>query len=560
MKKLFKLSILLISVVIGLHACEDEFDKPSYEIPSYDGPAVTHSIMQLKDSLPSDSTIKLITSDIVISGIVTGDDESGNIYKYITIQDESGAIAISINKTSLHNTYPVGQQVYVICKGLYIGYDGNDEDNSIMLGDKYDGEVGQIASIELEDYLYRNGTPTNTVATDTITSYSEIDDSLQYKLVTLKDVSFEDPGSVYASSTSSGTKRNISITGVDSGDLYAYTSSYADFANDTIPSGTGNVTGILIKYNSTWEIIIRSLDDVNGGFTPYVAPVITGDGSKTNPYTVSDAMEKQGESGVWMTGYIVGVVETGSDPFTKSFTAPFSTNSNLMIAASPTETDTLNCIIVKLPSGTIRDSLNLVDNSGNLSRQVMVYGNLDAYFGVDGLISTSAYWWPDTDTGYDPLAGAIYSESFSSSLGDFTAQSVSGTQTWTYNSSYTCAYMSGYASSTNNANEDWLISPALDLSSLTSATLTFSHAKYSSTNNTDLTVWVSTDYSSGLPSTGTWTELTIPTYPTNYTFVSSGDIDLSSYTGNTNVRIAFKYTSTSSSAGTWEMKNFVITE
>ncbi len=556
MKKLFKLSILLITAVIGLYSCvDDEFDKPPYTPPTYTGPAVTHTIMQLKDSLPADSTIKQITSDIVITGIVSANDESGNIYKYICIQDASGAIEIDINQTSLYNTYPVGQRVYVNCKGLYIG----KKSGSIKLGANYNGGIGQIAAIEVSDYLFRDGDPTNTVTSDTITSFTELTDAMQYTLITLKDVSFEDAGKLYSDPNSS-TQRNISLSGASSGDIYAYTSSYASFQADTIPSGTGNITGILVKYNSTWEIIIRDLNDVTG-FTAYVAPVINGDGSKTNAYTVDDAMVKQGESGVWIKGYIVGVIESDGTNNTANFTGPFTIQSNILIAASPTETDSTKCIPVQLSSGTtVRDSLNLKANSGILGKQVMIYGNLETYFKVPGLKSATAYWWPDTNTGYDPLAGAIFSEPFSSSLGKFSAQSVSGTQTWTYNSSYNCAYMSGYSSGTNYANEDWLISPAINLSSVSSAKLTFDHAKYSGTTNTDITVWVSTDYSSGLPSTATWTQLTISTYPTNYTFVSSGNIDLASYIGNSNVHIAFKYVSTSSSAGTWEMKNFVIKE
>ena len=41
-----------------------------------------------------------------------------------------------------------------------------------------------------------------------------------------------------------------------------YTSNYADFAANPLPTGKINVTGIMKRYNRTWEIIIRTLDDV----------------------------------------------------------------------------------------------------------------------------------------------------------------------------------------------------------------------------------------------------------------------------------------------------------
>ena len=121
--------------------------------------------------------------------------------------------------------------------------------------------------------------------------------------------------------------------------------------------------------------------------------------------------------------------------------------------------------------------------------------------------------------------------------------------------------MTGYVSSKNNANEDWLISPPINLKNAT-ASMSFVHAgNYftASTLTQELTVWISTNYTSGAPSTATWTQLTIPNHVTNtdYTFVNSGDINLNAYVGK-NVNIAFKYISTATKAGTWEIKNFMV--
>ena len=53
--------------------------------------------------------------------------------------------------------------------------------------------------------------------------------------------------------------------------------------------------------------------------------------------------------------------------------------------------------------------------------------------------------------------------------------------------------------------------------------------------------------------------LVIPKYPegVNWTFVESGDIDLTAYCGKA-VYIAFKYTSTDDNSGGWEIDNFTI--
>ncbi|MCB9178368.1 MAG: choice-of-anchor J domain-containing protein [Flavobacteriales bacterium] len=68
---------------------------------------------------------------------------------------------------------------------------------------------------------------------------------------------------------------------------------------------------------------------------------------------------------------------------------------------------------------------------------------------------------------------------------------------------------------------------------------------------------MSTDYASGDPSTGTWTNLSAAVSPGSWTWTPSGEIDLSMFiSGNT--RIAFKYTGTSSDGKTWELDNIRI--
>lgn len=162
----------------------------------------------------------------------------------------------------------------------------------------------------------------------------------------------------------------------------------------------------------------------------------------------------------------------------------------------------------------------------------------------------------------------IFSEPFSSGQGDFTIQNVFMAQglswVWKYKSPYGMV-ASAFANNTSYESESWLISPAIDMNGFSSAVLTFEHAANKLSNGSPAdyySVWVSTDYADGLPETATWTQLTVPTYPagTNWTFVASGDIDMSAYLGNNNVRIAFRYTSEDGNSGSWEIKNVLINE
>jgi hypothetical protein len=156
----------------------------------------------------------------------------------------------------------------------------------------------------------------------------------------------------------------------------------------------------------------------------------------------------------------------------------------------------------------------------------------------------------------------IFSETFTAGIGAWTAFSVVGAEVWAYSAVYgnpgAMAKMSGYAT-TNKANEDWLISPSLNLSELTAATLSFDNA-YKFTGN-PIEVYVSTNYpGTGSPAAAgvTWTALTGASLSQgNYVYVNSGALNLDAFTGagKTNVRIAFKYTSTTSAASTWEIDN-----
>ena len=159
----------------------------------------------------------------------------------------------------------------------------------------------------------------------------------------------------------------------------------------------------------------------------------------------------------------------------------------------------------------------------------------------------------------------IFSETFASGQGDFSLVDVYMDQAlsyvWMHAPDYQCMKASAFVGGSNREAESWLISPSIDLSGIRDASLSFDHAyKFTSSPENDLTVWVSTDYVSGMPSSATWTQVQIPNYPTgeDWSFVNSNALNLSSFTGNSNVRIAFKYMSSSTESATWEVKNVVV--
>lgn len=159
----------------------------------------------------------------------------------------------------------------------------------------------------------------------------------------------------------------------------------------------------------------------------------------------------------------------------------------------------------------------------------------------------------------------LFKESFATDQGDFTVKSIDTTeptQLWYYASSYQCMVMSGYQAPKYFDNDDWLISPAIDMSNISPEgrhiNLTFDHAaRYGGSYSTHLTIWVSTSYDGTNINEDEWEKITVPTYPSgsDWNFVNSGAMNLDQYIGQSNVRFAFRYTSTPSACATWEVKN-----
>lgn len=157
----------------------------------------------------------------------------------------------------------------------------------------------------------------------------------------------------------------------------------------------------------------------------------------------------------------------------------------------------------------------------------------------------------------------VASNNFNTDLAPWTQYSVTGTQVWTMDLTHGlngtgCAKMSGFEGGTSFENEDWLISPAIDLSGITDTKLQF----YTAYNydGAPLAVLVSTDFSGGDPTTGcTWTDISSGAVFSagGWAWTPSGFIALG-VSDMPNVHIAFKYASTADASRTWEVDEVVV--
>lgn len=203
---------------------------------------------------------------------------------------------------------------------------------------------------------------------------------------------------------------------------------------------------------------------------------------------------------------------------------------------------------------TFKDEL-MPKGSGTVAGILSYYGSDWQFVLIDAQASID----------FDPnkIIGPVFSESFAgSSLGQFTLDYVTkpegfAANVWLGTANYgAVATAFDKATFTNYASDCRLVSPVIDLGSLESPKLAFEHAVnyFSSLDEAKTSVWVEVR-----PEGGQWTKLDGLAFPDalSFTFVPSGNMDLSAYRGK-KIQFAFRYTSTAVKAGTWEVKNAVV--
>ncbi len=261
------LSLLFLGFVGLFTSCD--LTPAVAPVPQFDGEA-THTIAELlamheigsSDSyihIPEDST------PVIITGVVTTSDEHGNCYKYINIEDETGGIQIKINNTALFRKYAVGQRVFVVCNGLDLG----DYRKLPQLGMWANDAMQGIPNSKASNYIYLHNMPGTFEPVITLTSIppaDQIPSEYYNRLVRIEGATFPEGGAATYATATSATSHDINVAG--GGTVVLRTSNYADFINETLPTGTGTVIGILTRYNNYVQLVIRDLNDVQG----FVAP------------------------------------------------------------------------------------------------------------------------------------------------------------------------------------------------------------------------------------------------------------------------------------------------
>lgn len=148
----------------------------------------------------------------------------------------------------------------------------------------------------------------------------------------------------------------------------------------TIPASESSVTLKAIAVNST----TGNCSNVSSATYTYVS--IKNDGSKSKPYTVAEVKNMAAnKSNMWVQGTIYGTT--------------IDTDINKGIAISSPDFKDWNIVIgnelvhipIQLPSGDIRNKINLKNHPYLKGKEILIQGNLELYCGSQGVKEPAKY-------------------------------------------------------------------------------------------------------------------------------------------------------------------------
>ena len=219
----------------------------------------THSIKQLQ-AFATGATPTQITADVIIAGIVVGDDFGGNIYKKMILQQDSSGIAVLLDITNFNTEYPIGRHVYVKCKGLYIANNGGNYEVGLNGG----SSVGRISAGLAPTYLVKGkwGQTVNPLVYPLV-SAGTTGAIPTNTLVKFNDVEFVAGSNGVSWASGASTNYYVEDCALPAHTLVVYTSSYSTFALKRTPLGKGSIQGIYTIYSNAGELQVRDQNDAN---------------------------------------------------------------------------------------------------------------------------------------------------------------------------------------------------------------------------------------------------------------------------------------------------------
>ncbi|UGS23724.1 DUF5689 domain-containing protein [Flavobacterium channae] len=227
--------------------------------------AATKSVQDI--ATLANGTAQQYTNSDYIEAYVTSSDEGGNFYKSISFVSVDGAkgFTMPVDDYNLYTKYEPGRKVTINMKDRYFNFDS--QISSLEIGSLFEGNVGRISGVEYKDAILRSCDKVDEETLVQHISLSQINDSYLHKIVEFDEVQFADAslGHTYhdeALSYVGASATNHSVIDAAGNSITVRNSAFATFATEEIPSESGKIRGVLTKYNGTFQLMLRTLNDV----------------------------------------------------------------------------------------------------------------------------------------------------------------------------------------------------------------------------------------------------------------------------------------------------------
>lgn len=254
-------AIIIGIMVVGITSCNKQFDQPASNTVL--GVAANSTIKQLKAIAGPSGSFVPINGDIIIVGVVSANDKSGNLYKELYLQDASGAIAVQLDATGLYTNFPVGREMAVLCKGLWLANVNGMLKLCVRTVANNVPSVNGIPSALINTYT-RRGALNLPVVPKVINNLSELNVDLQGVLIELNNYEVQDQqlDFLYADTSANKSSLNITVKNCTGENIIIRNSAYSDFAGLRVPQGKGSLSAIYTVYNTTKQLLIRDTSDL----------------------------------------------------------------------------------------------------------------------------------------------------------------------------------------------------------------------------------------------------------------------------------------------------------
>ena len=315
-KSIFKNIFTLALTTICLSSCvnDDSYDVPENTLKTYE---LTPTIAV--NQIVATSTPVLYTADDIIEAYVTSSDEKGTFYKSISFQDLKNTattikgFSVPLNITTLYGKgFTPGRKVYIKLKGLYVA----NVFGSLQIGSLFEGEIGRIAENVWQNHLL----PSATIVpeSDLVRPFSlsaAYADVNQNTLIDLSPVQFDESSinRTYYDVDSGGGATNHAIIATSGGSSRILRmSSFSPFSGNIVPSGSGTIRGVLTKYDTDFQFIVRYESDFK-----LISPRVD-----VFPPIVGNAIQYLGAFTENFESYTAGSATTGQNNFPKYVNDP----------------------------------------------------------------------------------------------------------------------------------------------------------------------------------------------------------------------------------------------